>query len=245
MADENITVLVLNNVKRVKSFKVNRFRIRMAVISAISLISVLILSLGANYYLLRENLNISNELAMQPGRTPNPAITAVDENENGSSDNQLNDIQEPVTDDSVSNPAESVPPSAAVEMDIFESDLSSEVVSVENVESTRELNRIELNVSFNLVNILETNDVVSGYVTIAARTTDNRFPYVSWPHMELHTDGTPVDYLKGDRFSIKYLKTVEARMLLNNPSERYQYFRINVFALDGRLLMRKTFEVEE
>ncbi|MFC1733438.1 hypothetical protein ACFL6I_24325 [candidate division KSB1 bacterium] len=247
MSDENITVLILNNVKRVKSIKVNRRRVRVAVFIGLLFMSVFILSLGANYFLYQENQDVSMQLALLGESRPAGLETIADDDVNGSGGSihaQESTVNLPREDEMGQRVStEEVPGAPTEEVDIFEGDFNSERVGIENLEATLEINKIELNISFNVVNRLETNDAVAGYVVIVAKTTDGNMPYVSWPYMTINANGVPADFTKGDRFTINYLRPTNARIMLNDPSERYSYYRINIYSLSGELMMKRTFRV--
>jgi len=246
MPDENITVLVLNSVKRVKSFKVNRFRIRIAIITGVCFIAVLSISLGANFYLYQQNRNIAGQLAAVDSQPGSDRMETAASELNGSEDRDhtlaaARNLRSDTVKASRATADAAVTPGAAE--DIYAGDIDSDMVGIDNLTSSRELNMIELNISFNLINKLESNQVISGYVVIVAKTSDNNMTYVSWPHMETDARGMPIDHLRGDRFSIKYLKNVEARMLLDDPAERYLFYRIIIYDLNGRMLMLRTIEI--
>jgi len=245
MPDETITVLILNSVKRVRSIKVNRARIRFAIFLVSTFCAVFILSLGANLYLFQQNQNFSSQLAsiQKEGQEgDNPLYDKA-----GDADGTAISLRGQGTEsaDSSAGAVQGLSGREPGGEDIHARDFNSDRVTIENLKSTRTLNDMELNVSFNIVNTLPAGssgarEAVSGYIVIVAKTSDAAVPYVSWPLVQLDDDGTPMNFVRGNRFTIQYLRPVEGKMLLNDPAESFEYYRIFVYSRAGELLMLKT-----
>ena len=241
MPDENITLLILNNVKRVRSIKVNRKRIRLAIITGISFMTVLFISLGTNFYLFQQNRGISAQLSDAMGRAE-PG-RQYDRNVAGGGD-----ALPPVTASGAGERERTQEGSTNLRQqqeaepnDIFANDVTSDQVSIDNLESTLSINGIELTVNFDVVKKDNVLDRVAGYIVVIGKTSDTKSPFICWPEkLSLSEDGTPANYLDGEWFSINWLRPTTARMLLSNSAERYQYFRIYIFSPEGDLMLLKT-----
>ena len=104
MPDENTTILILKGVKRVKSIKVNRKRIRVAIYSVSIFAGIFLISIGLNIYqfmnpgffeqvIQGEAANIENESGSVTAN--NSAIPENDPSLTGSGVEQDNGTSEP------------------------------------------------------------------------------------------------------------------------------------------------------
>lgn len=249
MPDDDFTVLILNSLKKVRSIKVNRFRIRLAMVGAATFVVILMLSIGANYYLFMQNRSISHQLAARADEdlvTDQPVAAEEENGFNTTGDSPDAPPTDPSADREQPLPGErkTVPEKPEETVDIFAGDKTLGLVGIEDLESTLELNKIELNVSFTITNKLGTGEPVAGFIVVVGKTTDKTMSYVSWPVMKLDGNGKPVEYAKGERFTIKYLRPISARMLLNDPAEKFEFYRILVYSLDGELLAQKSYALD-
>lgn len=245
MPDDNITVLILNRVKKIRSLKVNRKRIRFAIIFSVTFIALFALSLGTNFYLYRQNKDISAQLS-QFQSTENIADTPLSDDYDGA-DGVYQTHSRPagtVNNESDSNNREENSETGKP-VNIFDGDFDSDIVGIRDLTYSLELNKIELSIQFNVVKKNRTDEAYSGNIFVVAATSDENMPHVCWPTVNLNEKDLPFEHRRGNPFTIKFLKPVEANILLNNPAERYYYFRIYVFSRDsGELLLLKTTRIE-
>lgn len=248
MPDETTTVLILNSVKRVKSIKVNRARIRFAIFLVSTFCVILVLAVFASSYLFIQNKNLQTKIANfeNTGKTE-PAITGPEQpastnsnpSQTVSGGEESGDIAAGKVDE------ENTTEYPAIEENIYEDDIESEIVSINNLVSRLELNGIELKFAFNINNDLTTGQRVAGRIVVVAKTTDEDASFICWPAVDLKENGEPKNFGSGDRFNINNLKPIEGEIWLNNPAESFEYFSIYVYTLSGVLLLRQTHLIEK
>jgi len=101
-----------------------------------------------------------------------------------------------------------------------------------------------MNVDFRLVNTIEAENAVEGYMHIIAMDKGNKYPS-GWNNArdELQ-NGLPVDFRSGQRFFIQRFKSYHRRFNMNSNSELPEAIRVLVYSQSGELLLKKEFEVD-
>ncbi|MCP4726840.1 MAG: hypothetical protein GY863_17505 [bacterium] len=242
MSDENTTILVLNSVKKIKGFKVNRKRIRFAIITASTFVVLLLLSLGGNYYLFRQYNNVNEQLATLQAENAQLENRSSLVRSEPDSENQVQGTNEPGENSPVTANSNGDDNEEAAVEDITAGDKESSNVNIQNLIHEISLNGLELLVEFNLTKNPD-NEIISGYVVVIATTTDNLNPYVSWPEVDLNDDGTILDIYSGGSFSMRQLTQKRGRIMLDDPAASFRFFRIYVYDTIGSLIMRKTIPI--
>lgn len=248
MPDETTTVLILNSVKRVKSIKVNRARIRFAIFLVSTFCVILILAIIASSYLFIQNKNLQKEIAsIENAENKLPAISGEEQPASTGSDTEQTVSGREESDvNAAGNPNEqNRSEDPAIEENVYEDDIESEIVSINNLVSRLELNGIELKFAFNIKNDLTTGQRIAGRIVVVAKTTDEDARFICWPAVDLNENGEPRNFGSGDRFNINNLKPIEGEIWLNNPAESFEFYRIYVYTLSGELLLRQTHLIEK
>jgi hypothetical protein len=242
MSDENTTILVLNSVKKIKGFKVNRKRIRFAIILASTFMVLLLLSLGGNYYLFRQYNFLNDQVTfLQEENTKLENMNNSVMSGSGSDNLARRTTESGEGSQAGGNPNGDNKTERETE-DIYSGDRESNLVNIQNLEHEVSLNGLELLVRFNLTKDPD-EEIISGFVVVIASTTDNLNPHVSWPEVDLDENGSIVDVFSGESFSMRQLTQKSGRMMLDDPAASFKYFRIYVYDTIGTLLMRKTIPI--
>jgi len=233
MPDEDITLLILNGVKRVRSIKVNRRRIRLTIFGISFVASLILISLGLNIYFIY--VNNDYRFSLLP-----PQISG---SESGTSiENELQ-IDSSAVDKGDGPPAsmETGRDEVQDEQNIFANDHESEILEILNLNSTVEQNGNDLNISFSVSKKDERLDAVSGRFVIIARTTGTEKPLLSYPeNVELNPDGTVRNFRAGETFYMRNVTHKKGRILITEKTASFKYYRIFIFSNDGVLLLQKT-----
>lgn len=100
-------------------------------------------------------------------------------------------------------------------------------------------------VSFNLTNVAEGGEPVSGYVHILASGKENGSPWWDvYPRGEVAEDGTPESYRLGLPFIIQRFKPIQGRFSPGPGRGLPDAVRVVVYDDTGRLIYNEAFEVE-
>ena len=241
MPDENTTILILKGVKRVKSIKVNRKRIRMAIYSVSIFSGIFLISIGLNIYQLMnpglfeqviqgEAANIEKESGSVTANN-----TAIPENDpilTGNSVEQNNGTLEP---------EKSEPNAVITKGNIFANDIVSDEIGLDNWGQSLSISGNELNVSFRIYKKGNSSGIVSGRSIIIAKTTDSDYPFVSFPDVVVAKDGTVPNYFGGEFFSMSVRTPPKTgKLTLPNRNESFEYYHILVYSDNGELLLKQT-----
>ncbi len=244
MSDENTTILVLNSVKKIKGFKINRKRIRLAIIAASTFLVILLLSLGGNYYLFKQYNSVNEQLAvLQAENAQQGNSNTIIRSEPGSEITPAGTNEQIETTPAAANSNGDGEVKDEIE-DIYAGDSDSRLVSIQNLDHQTSLNGLELLVRFNLTKVPD-DEIISGFLVVVASTTDNLSPFVSWPEVDLNEDGTVIDIYAGESFSMRQLTQKSGRIMLDDPASSFKYFRIYVYDTIGTLMMRKTVPITD
>lgn len=242
MAEENTTILILKGVKKVRSIKINRRRIRLA-IYAVSVFSIaLVFSIGLNVYQyiypgfpgsFTENVQSDN----------NPSLSQIaSENEEIANNNisSPDDSQEGINGENgqVLLETETIEENE----DIFAGDIDSETIGLVNWVYNLSPGDKELDVSFAIYIKDNSNRTVSGTYIILAKTSDTNNPYIcSNPEIIISAEGTVPNYYRGDSFRLSIRTPPKTgKLILPDTSTSFEYFRILVYSSSGELLLQKT-----
>jgi len=115
-------------------------------------------------------------------------------------------------------------------------------VAVEDLEAERSGQK--LMVRFRLVNTLEEEAPVSGYIHMIAVNRDSE-PNQFWTYPKVALrDGVPVDCKRGQRFKIRRFKRVDGEYFLDADNELPSSVKVLVYDQDGVLLFERAFELE-
>jgi len=239
MPDENITLLILNGVKRVRSIKVNRKRIRFTIFT-ISFFAVLFLiSVGLNVFMY---VNNGYKFSLLP-----PQIRG---SESGTKNEQTGALMgdELKAENSVVDKEDDTATSKATgqtevpeKEDIFANDRDSAILEILNLEHNIKPNGIDLSVSFSISKKETSMDAVSGTFVIVVKTTGTKEPFLGYPEeVKLNPDGMVSDYKEGEGFGAKVITHKNGRILLTEKTASFEWYRIFIFTDDGLLLLQKT-----
>jgi hypothetical protein len=100
-------------------------------------------------------------------------------------------------------------------------------------------------VSFNLTNVAEGEEPVSGYVHILLTGEENGSPWwVVYPRGEVGEDGIPESYRKGQPFIIQRFKPIQGRLSAGGGRGTPESVRVVVYDDAGRLIYNEAFEVK-
>ncbi len=101
-----------------------------------------------------------------------------------------------------------------------------------------------INVDFRLVNTIEAENAVEGYIHIIAMDKRNEYPS-EWNNArdELQ-DGLPVDFRHGQPFFIQRFKSYHRWFNINSNSELPEAIKVLVYNQSGELILKKEFEVD-
>jgi hypothetical protein len=117
------------------------------------------------------------------------------------------------------------------------------LVGVEQMAIEREEDAVQ--VSFNLTNIAEGEEPVSGYVHILASGKENGSPWWDvYPRGEVAEDGVPESYRLGLPFIIQRFKPIQGRFSPGPGRGLPDAIRVVVYDDTGRLIYNEAFEVE-
>jgi len=233
MPDENITLLILNGVKRVRSIKVNRKRIRFTIFTLSFFVALFLISLGLNVFMY---VNNGYQFSLFP-----PQISG---SESGTSTEN-----EPQADNSAVDKGDGPESIKAADQNklpekenIFANDHESEVLEILNLDHEIKPNGNDLIVSFSIGKKDGPLEAVSGRFVIVAKTTGTKEPFLSYPEgVELNPDGTVRSYQAGGTFRMERVTPLkEGRILITEKTASFEYYRIFIFTEDGVLLLQKT-----
>lgn len=241
MPDENTTILILKGVKRVKSIKVNRKRIRVAIYSVSIFAGIFLISIGLNIYqfmnpgffdqvIQGEAANIDNESGSVTANKS--AIPENDPTLTGKDVEQINGTSEP---------ERSEPNAVTTSGNIFANDIVSDEIGLENWGQSLSISGNELDVSFQIYKKGNSSGFVSGTIIIIAKTTDSGYPFLSFPDVVVAKDGTVPNYFRGEFFSMSVRTPPKTgKLTLPNRNESFEYYHILVYSDNGELLLRQT-----
>lgn len=232
MPDENITLLILNGVKRVRSIKVNRKRIRFTIFTLSFFAALFLISLGLNVFMY---VNNGYQFSLFPPQISSSVSGTSTENE-------------PQADNSAVDKGDGPASTKAADQNklpekenIFANDHDSDILEILNLKSPINSEGTELSVSFSIGKKDGPLEAVSGRFVIVAKTTGTKEPFLSYPEeVKLNTDGTVSDYKAGERFGAKFITHKNGSILLTEKTASFEYYRIFIFTDDGVLLLQKT-----
>jgi len=119
------------------------------------------------------------------------------------------------------------------------------LIEVSNVQKLVDPNAQSITLSFQLKHVKNTSDSsISGYVILIGKNDDIANPVYSTypPNIELN-DIFPSDYRQGERFYIKNLKHVQAKIPLKNKNSTINEIIIYVFSAVGEMLLEKSITI--
>jgi len=234
MPDEDITVLVLNGIKKVINIKINRKRVRKAIF-AVSLFAVLLLvSIGFNIYQFINDINYRQMTAANTGKSQEQSPVQIP-------GKPINPKQ--TTDGGKTSPPSDMKSSSELPANIYANDHTSKIIGLQDLSDTLQINGFELKVAFSIVN--NTNQYFSGKFIIIAKTTDKSKPFISYPNLELNSDGTAVNFRHGENFAMQFLtKQKVGTLMLLDKTAKFEYYRIQIYSDSGELLLQKTQKVK-
>lgn len=239
MPDDNITVLILKGVKRVKSIKVNRKRIRFAVLGGTIFSVAFVISVGLNVY---QFMNADNSLQEAVSTQQNSQTeTGINTEENtGFTDNDLTAELDTQPEDNGSNTAPPDEHGIAPQEDLFANDLEPDILGIQNLNETVGSSGLALKISFSIVKKDQSFETISGKFVIVAKTDDPDKPYLSYPEAELNPDGSVRDFRSGAFFSMQFRTPKSGIIQLTNNLSSFEYYRIYIYSDTGDLLLQKT-----
>jgi hypothetical protein len=101
-----------------------------------------------------------------------------------------------------------------------------------------------MDVDFRLVNTIETENAVEGYIHIIAMDKGNKYPSEWNSARDELKNGLPVDFRRGQPFFIQRFKSYHRRFNMNSNSELPEAIRVLVYNQSGELILKKEFEVD-
>jgi hypothetical protein len=102
-----------------------------------------------------------------------------------------------------------------------------------------------IKVSFNLVNIAESDEPVSGYIHIlASGAEDGDTWWEACPRGDVE-QGMPVDHRAGQPFIIQRFKPIQGRFSTAPPRGAPEFVRVVVYDETGRLIYDRAFDVKD
>ena len=148
---------------------------------------------------------------------------------------------------------EEIPPIEKVEEKPIEKE---EVQPVEKIETIPQIKFVDinglvikkkglkLNIRFNIVNMRKDKRSVHGYVHIIAFDKNSDSPlFLAFPQIALK-DGIPVEFKRGQPFSIRRFKTIKGRYLFNTETGPVSAIKILVYDKSGTLVFQKEYDAE-
>jgi|GEM_PF-1203831 len=103
---------------------------------------------------------------------------------------------------------------------------------------------LKLNIRFNIVNMRKDKRSVHGYVHIIAFDKNSDSPlFLAFPQIALK-DGIPVEFKRGQPFSIRRFKTIKGRYLFNTETGPVSAIKILVYDKSGTLVFQKEYDAE-
>ena len=248
MADENTTILILKGVKRVRSIKINRRRIRLAIYAASVFSITLVLSIGLNIYQFTNpgfpgNLTgiipAANQETVDTRNFSSPQISSS--NQDFSNDNFASSDESTNRSNGENSQIENDTEAVEEKGDIFSGDIDSKMIGFDNWIHSLSADARELEISFEIYKKDNSSNTVSGTIIILAKTNDKNNPYISDPDVGVSTDGKIPNYFRGEYFSMS-IRTPEktGRLVLTDDSASFEYYRILVFSSSGEILLQQT-----
>jgi len=232
MPDEDITLLILNGVKRVRSIKVNRKRIRFTIFTLSFFAAVFLISVGLNVFMY---VNNGYQFLLFPPQISGSVSNTSTENELQAANNTVDKGDSSKTSGITS---QNVVPEGK---NIFANDHVSAILEILNLEHEIKPNGINLNVSFSISKKDVRLNAVSGLFVIVAKTTGAKEPFLSYPEgVELNPDGTVRNYKAGEGFGAKVITHKNGNILLTEINASFEWYRIFIFTDDGVLQLQKT-----
>ncbi|MFC1554717.1 hypothetical protein ACFL7D_08800 [candidate division KSB1 bacterium] len=240
MPEDNITVLILNGVKKVRSIKVNRKRIRYAIYT-VSLFTILFSSsIALNIYLFNNSgrsirmPDLSSDNTANNNQRQEPQIGQ--ETEKPENSGQINnEIQ------GTNNQGHTSPNDVTTPVDITENDKTSDIISIQELSPTLSYNGRRLTVTLRIRKDDTMRNYVAGRILIVAKTTSSVRPFAAPVGIELNQDGTARNFRSGLDFEMSAITPVKSgEILLTENSAEFEYFRIYVYSNSGELLIQKT-----
>jgi hypothetical protein len=101
-----------------------------------------------------------------------------------------------------------------------------------------------MNVDFRLVNTIETENAVEGYIHIIAMDEGNEYPSEWNNARDKLQNGLPVDFRRGQPFFIQRFKSYHRQFNMNSNSELPGAIKVLVYNQSGELILKKEFEVD-
>ncbi len=241
MSEENITIMILKGVKRVRSIKVNRGRIRFVVWGGSVFAFLFVISIGLNVYQY-VFLNGAEQFARTDTGEAEPANevqTAIGTNGNNQNGFTANSSGQTASNGTNHSTAENDNP-LFEETDFFAGDKSSSVVGLVDLKESVQLNGAELNVTFSIYKKDILQEAVSGRFVVLVKTSDASNPYLSYPQVTVNSDGSIKNFVDGESFFMRNLTIKERQILLVDRTSEFEYYRIFIYSNAGELLLRQT-----
>ena len=242
MAEENVTVMILRGVKRVRSIKINRSRVRFAVLCGSVFAFLFVVSVGLNIYQYVDP-NGSEQFVQTLLQVSEPEMgEALESSTNGNGNFAANMEHLNGTPGTSGIPHNSTRDDLVdgKEIDIFKNDLTSSIVGLADLKESLLMNGADLNMTFSIYKKDVPQEVVSGRFVIVAKTTDENNSYLSYPQVELNSDGSAKTTLKGESFSMRILTNKKGQIFLIDRTAEFKYYRIYIYSNSGELLLRRT-----
>jgi len=104
-------------------------------------------------------------------------------------------------------------------------------------------NQGQLEVEFRLLNILDTDESVSGFIFVVFPSAEMGDPALSLPAVNLE-DGVPADVDRGRYFNISNFNIIRFRTIAQSSPEAYGSPTVFVYGKTGELLLRTVFPME-
>ena len=130
------------------------------------------------------------------------------------------------------------------ETNIFANDRDSDILLIQNLGESLELNGIELTVTFTIRKKGTSREIISGRFVIVAKTTNPDNPFISYPGVALNPDGSVQNFSAGEPFSMRFLTPKAGTILLLDETASFEYYRIFIYSNNGGLLLQKTRTIE-
>ena len=242
MAEENVTVMILRGVKRVRCIKINRSRIRFVVVCCSIFTLLFVVSVGLNFYQYIY-LNGSQQFVQTLFQDTEPELGGVPVSGTNGNENFATGIeqqngtlrangipQKSTHDDSIDDK----------ELDVFAKDLTSSIVELVDLKESLQMNGAELNMTFSIYKKDIPQEAVSGRFFIVAKTTDANNPYLSYPQVELNNDGSVKNTMIGENFYMRKLTPKKGQIFLIDRTAEFEYYRIYIYSNSGELLLQRT-----
>jgi len=246
--DDPITIMIMRNVGKVRSFKIDPLFLYLLAIFILLNISATIY-FGNRFFELRHIGAMQSEKIQQLEAEASKNLKTIHRNKQHVAilEEYIRNLEAPqegktTADTSIflqQKSAEPNPPKAT-ERRMPERE-STPVVDIQDVAIKKEGS--ELKVNFRVVNLRELDNPIGGYIHMIAVGKDG-YSSSAWtfPNEKLR-DGLPVDFRSGQLFLIQRFKPIEGKFYLSEYADPPSTVKILVYNQTGILLLEKEFEV--